>query len=541
MTNSIEETLHNDAIFIIGTNTSENHPVIATMMKRAKKNGARIIVADPRRIEMAEWADLYLQIKPGTNIALINGMGHVIIRDGLTDEQYIAEQTEDFDELKDFLEEYTPEMVSKITGIPAKDIEEAAHIYAEADAAGIYYAMGITQHTTGTHGVMSLSNLAMMTGNLGKENAGINPLRGQNNVQGACDMGALPADLPGYQKVTKPAVIEAFEGYWGRPLSNKVGLTLPEILNEILKDNIRMLWVFGENPAVSDPDSNHVYHALKHCEFMVVSELFMTETAEFADVVLPAASFAEKNGTFTNTERRVQRVRKAVEPRGESKADWEVFMEIMNRIGYPQNYHSASDIFDEIAKVTPSYRGLDYNRIDEVGIQWPCTNKDHPGTKFLHQGKISRGRGLFVPVGYKDPAELTDHEYPYILTTGRILYQYHTMTMTGKTEGLNELTGESYVEISPVTASRFDVKTGDLVKVSSRRGEVICEARVTDIIEEDVLFMPFHFANGANILTNAALDNIAKIPELKVCAVSLEKVLNSDEEKGDADSLKEAV
>ena len=490
---------------------------------------------------MAEWADLYLQIKPGTNIALINGMGHVIIRDGLTDEKYIAEKTEDFDDLKEFLKDYTPERVAEITGIPAEDIVKAAHIYGEADAAGIYYAMGITQHTTGTHGVMSLSNLAMMTGNLGKENAGINPLRGQNNVQGACDMGALPADLPGYQKVTKPAVIEAFEGHWGRTLSNKVGLTLPEVLNEITNDSIRMLWVFGENPAVSDPDTNHVYHALKHCEFLVVSELFLTETAELADVVLPAASFAEKDGTFTNTERRVQRIRKALEPRGESKPDWEVFTEIMNRIGYPQKYNSTSDIFDEIARVTPSYRGMDYQRIDEVGIQWPCPTKDHPGTKFLHKEKISRGRGLFVAVDYKDPAELTDHTYPYILTTGRVLYQYHTMSMTGKTEGLNELTGESYVEISPITASRFNIVTGDKVKVASRRGEVICEARVTDIIEEEVLFMPFHFANGANILTNSAYDAIAKIPEFKVCAVSLEKVTDSDEIPEEPTTFQEAV
>lgn len=523
MTNSIEETLYNDAMFIIGTNTSENHPVIATMMKRAKNNGAKIIVADPRRIEMADWADLYLQIKPGTNIALINGMCHVIIRDGLTDDQFIETQTEDFDVLKKFLVTYTPDYVSSITGIPADDIVQAAHLYAEADAAGIYYAMGITQHTTGTHGVMSLSNLAMLTGNLGKPNAGLNPLRGQNNVQGACDMGCLPADLPGYQKVIKPDVREAFEGYWGRPLSGKVGLTLPEVITEILSDKVRMLWVFGENPAVSDPDSNHIHHALEHCEFLVVNDLFLTETAEYADVVLPAASFAEKEGTFTNTERRVQRVRKAVNPRGKSKPDWEIFMEVMNRLGYDKKYPNTSRIFDEIAKVTPSYRGMSFERIDDVGIQWPCPTKDHPGTKFLHKEKIARGRGLFVPVDYKDPAELTDLEYPYILTTGRILYQYHTMTMTGKTEGLNELTGDSYVELSPITASRYDLKTGDLVRIKSRRGEAIAAARVTDILEDEVVFMPFHFANGANLLTNSAMDAIAKIPELKVCAVSIEK------------------
>ncbi len=523
MTNSIEETLHNDAMFIIGTNTSENHPVIATMMKRAKNNGAKIVVADPRRIEMADWADLYLQIKPGTNIALVNGLCHVIIRDGLTDKNYIETQTEDFEMLEEFLKSYTPEVVSAITGVPAEDIVKAAHIYAEADAAGIYYAMGITQHTTGTHAVMSLSNLAMMTGNLGKPNAGINPLRGQNNVQGACDMGCLPADLPGYQKVFKPDVRAAFEGYWGAPLSDKVGLTLPEVINGMIDDSVRMLWVFGENPAVSDPDSNHVHHALEHCEFLVVSDLFLTETAEYADVVLPAASFAEKDGTFTNTERRVQRVRRAVNPRGKSKPDWEIFMEIMNRLGYSKKYPNTSKIMDEIAQVTPSYRGISFDRINEVGIQWPCPTKDHPGTKYLHKDKIARGRGLFVPVGYKDPAELTDHDYPYILTTGRILYQYHTMSMTGKTEGLNELTGASYIELSPETASRYKLENGDAVRIKSRRGETVAQAKVTNIIEDGVVFMPFHFANGANILTNSALDAIANIPEFKVCAVSIEK------------------
>lgn len=523
MTNSIRETLDNEVMFLIGTNTSENHPVIATMMKRAKNKGAKLIVADPRRIEMAEWADLYLQIKPGTNIALINGMCHVILRDGLADDAFIENATEDFEELKDFLQEYTPEKVSEITGIPADDIVKAAHLYGEAGSAGIYYAMGITQHSTGTHGVMALSNLSLLTGNIGKENAGLNPLRGQNNVQGACDMGCLPADLPGYQKVVKPEVREAFEAFWDRPISGKVGMTLPEILNAALEDKVRMLWIFGENPAVSDPDSNHVYHALEHCEFVVVSDLFLTETAEYADVVLPAASFAEKDGTFTNTERRVQRVRRAVKPRGASKPDWQIFMEVMNRLGYDKTYRHPGEIFDEIAQVTPSYRGMDYARIDEVGIQWPCPTKDHPGTKVLHKEKISRGRGLFVPVHYEDPMELTDAQYPYILTTGRVLYQYHTMTMTGKTPGLNELTGESYVEMSPETASRHALKDGDMIRLKSRRGQITTSVKVTDIIEDQVIFMPFHFANGANILTNSAQDAIAKIPELKVCAVAFEK------------------
>lgn len=523
MSNSIAETLNNDALFLIGTNTSENHPVIATMMKRAKNNGSKIIVADPRRIDMADWADLFLQIKPGTNIALINGMCHVIIRDGLLDEAYIAEHTANFEDLKVSLDAYTPEKASAITGVPADDIVKAAHIYAQADAAGIYYAMGITQHSKGTHAVMALSNLALITGNIGKENAGINPLRGQNNVQGACDMGCLPADLPGYQKVIKPAVRMAFEEYWGRPLSDKVGLTLSEILNAVTEDKVRMLWVFGENPAISDPDTTHVEHALDHCEFLVVSDLFMTETAEFADVILPAVSFAEKDGTFTNTERRVQRVRRAVKPRGNAKPDWEIFMDVMNRLGYDRKYQHPGEIFDEIAQVTPSYRGMDYSRINEVGIQWPCPTREHPGTKYLHKERIARGHGLLVPIEYQDPMETTDTEYPYILTTGRILYQYHTMSMTGKTEGLNELTGESYVEIAPDMASRHSLKDGDMISLATRRGKITTSVRVTDIIEDEVIFMPFHFAKGANVLTNTALDDIAKIPELKVCAVRLEK------------------
>lgn len=523
MTNSIAETKNNDLIFIIGSNTSENHPVIATLMKRAKKNGSKLIVADPRRIEMAELADLHLQLKPGTNVALINGMCHVVIKEDLLDKKYIEERTEDFEDLKEHLEYYTPEVVSEITGLPAESIIKAARMYAKADGAGIYYAMGITQHSTGTHGVMSLSNLALLTGNIGKENAGINPLRGQNNVQGACDMGCLPADLPGYQKVIKPEVIAKFNKAWGSELSSKVGLTLPEVINALENKKVRMLYVFGENPAVSDPDTNHVKHALKECEFLVVQDIFLNETSEYADVVLPASSFAEKDGTFTNTERRVQRVRKAIKPVGDSKPDWMIFVELMKILGYKKDYKNPSEIFDEIASVTPSYAGMDYSRIDEIGIQWPCPDKDSPGTKFLHGKAISRGRGLFIPVDYKDPAELISTRYPYIFTTGRILWHYHTMTMTGREDGLNQISGKSYVEMSPETASRYNFKEGDKVILKSERGQVKTTARITDIIDDNVLFMPFHFRDGANLLTHGALDSIAKIPELKVCAVSIEK------------------
>jgi formate dehydrogenase alpha subunit len=525
MTNSIEEIIDADAIFVIGSNTTENHPVIGTVMKRAVKRGAKLIVADPRRIELADYADVFLQIKPGTNIALLNGMMNVIISRGLHDKKYIEERTENFEEFERVIRGYTPELVAEICGVDEEDIIKAALIYAQADKAGIYYAMGITQHTTGTHSVMSVSNLSLLCGNIGKESAGVNPLRGQNNVQGACDMGGLPADLPGYQKVFKPEVQEKFETLWESKLPNKVGLTVPEILDEAETGNIKFLYIMGENPMVSDPDINHVRKALNNLDFLVVQDIFLTETAELADVVLPAASFAEKDGTFTNTERRVQRVRKAIESVGDSKPDWQILMELMNRLGYSKKYLDPSEIMEEIRTVTPQYGGITYDRIEEDGIQWPCPDVDHPGTKYLHKAAIARGRGLFMPIDHRDSAELADSEYPFIFTTGRILYHYHTRTMTGRVEGLNKISSESYVEINEVTANKLGIADGEKVRLASRRGKIITKAKITDIIDENVLFMPFHFAEGAaNYLTNTELDSIAKIPELKVAAVRIEKL-----------------
>lgn len=525
MTNSIKEIENTDVMFVTGSNTTENHPVIATYMKRAKKKGAKLIVADPRRIELAELADVYLQIKPGTNIALSNGMIHVILKNNLHDKAYIEERTEGFDDLVEAVEMYTPEYVAEICGIDPEDIVKAAKIYAEGEKAGIYYTMGITQHRTGTHGVMSLSNLALVTGNIGKESAGINPLRGQNNVQGACDMGGLPADLPGYQKVIKPEVISKFEKAWGVELSSKVGLTLSEMMDEAAHGNIKMLYVFGENPMVSDPDINHVKHALEHLDFLVVQDIFMTETAELADVVLPAASFAEKDGTFSNTERKVQRIRKAVEPIEGTKPDWLIFMEILNKLGIEKKYRHPSQIMDEIASLTPSYAGINYDRIEENGIQWPCPTANHPGTKYLHKSAMARGKGLFMPVQQVDSAEIVNEEYPFLLTTGRVLYHYHTRTMTGRVDGLNKKSPESYIEISAIEANKLGIEDGEMVKVSSRRGEVETKAKITDIVEDNIVFMPFHFAQGAaNMLTNTERDDIAKIPELKVAAVKIEKI-----------------
>ena len=528
MTNTIKEVQDSECMFVIGTNTTENHPVIGAMMKQAREKGAKLIVADPRRIELADYADVFMQIHPGTNIALLNGMMHVIVEKKLYDTKYIDERTENFENLVELVKEYTPDRVAEICGIKEEDIIKAATIYGEANSAGIYYAMGITQHSTGTHGVMSISNLALMCGNVGKKYAGVNPLRGQNNVQGACDMGALPSDLPGYQKVFKEEIIEKFELAWDTKLSPKVGLTIPEVMDGCADDSIRFLYIMGENPMVSDPDLNHVTEALNNVEFLVVQDIFLTETAELADVILPAASFAEKDGTFTNTERRIQRVRKAIEPIGDSKADWQIIMEIMNVLGYKKKYLNASSIMEEIASVTPQYGGISYKRLekDPMGLQWPCLDENHPGTPYLHKEAIARGRGLFMPCEYTKSAELPDKEYPFTFTTGRILYHYHTRSMTGRVEGLNILAPSSFVEINEVTAKKMNIADGEMVKLSSRRGEIETAARITDIIDEDVLFMPFHYAEGAaNYLTNSSLDPIAKIPELKVAAVRMEKII----------------
>lgn len=524
MTNGINEIIDADTIFIIGSNTTENHPVMGAKIKQALRKGAKLIVAEPREIELAKDADVFLQIKPGTNVALLNAMMNVILEEGLQDKEYIAERTENFEELEKVVKGYTPEKAAKICGVKAEDIRAAARLYASVDKASIIYCMGITQHSNGVNNVMSVSNLAMLCGNLGKESTGVNPLRGQNNVQGACDMGALPNVFTGYQPVTKPEALEKFEKAWGAKLSSKPGLTVPEMMEKAGHGEIKMLYIMGENPMVSDPDTNHVKHSLEHTDFLVVQDIFMTETAELADVVLPAAVFAEKDGTFSNTERRVQRVRKAVEPAGNAKADWTILAELMNRMGYAKRYRNASQIMDEIAALTPSYGGINYERLEEKGIQWPCPTLEHPGTGFLHSGTFSRGKGLFKGIEHKDPVETPDSEYPFILTTGRVLYHYHTRTMTRRVKGLEKKVPESYMEINPKSAAKLGVKDGEVVKVSSRRGSIGVKARITDVVEEGVVFIPFHFAEAsANVLTNGALDPTCKTPELKVCAVAINR------------------
>jgi formate dehydrogenase major subunit len=528
MTNTIGE-LEKDAtaIFLIGTNTTENHPVIGYKIKsNVRKNGAKLIVADPRRIDLANMADVYMQFKPGTDVALLNGMMNVIINEGLADKEFIANRTEGYDEMAKVVAAYTPEYVSGITGVPAEDIIKAARIYAEAEAGSICYAMGLTQHSTGTDNVKSCCNLALLTGNLGRPGTGVNPLRGQNNVQGACDMGALPVTYPAYQKVTDETVREKFEKAWGVKLSPDNGLTLTAAINKAHHGELKGFIVIGENPMVSDPDIGHVEEALENLEFLMVQDIFLTETALKADVVLPGVTFAEKDGTFTNTERRVQRVRKAISPRGDARQDWQILCELSNRLGYPMNYGSPEEIFEEIKTVTPSYAGMSYARLENKGLHWPCPNADSPGTPILHREKFNRGLGLFHAIEFQAAAELPDAEYPLILSTGRSLFHYHTGTMTRKASALDAHMPANEIQVNPKMAERIGITTGEKVRVVTRRGSIELKANITDILEENVIFTYFHFNEAAaNRLTNAAvLDPVAGIPEYKVCAARLEKI-----------------
>jgi len=524
MTNSIEEIEFTDAILAIGTNTTENHPVIGSCVKRAvRRHGAKLIVIDPRRIGLVDYADIWLRPNPGTNVAVLNGLMNVIIDEGLWAKEYVETRTEGFEAMKEAVASYTPEHVKEITGIPADDLRTAARIYAEAERASILYAMGITQHSHGTDNVKSCANLSMLCGNVGVEGGGVNPLRGQNNVQGACDMGALPNVFPAYQQVANDDARAKFEKAWDVSLPAKPGLTLMEIMNAAHDGNLKGLYIMGENPMMSDPDLTHVEESLRNLDILVVQDIFLNETGRLADVVLPSACFAEKDGTFSNTERRVQRIRKAVEAPGEAKADWQIIAELATKLGYSMSYSSAEEIMGEINGLTPSYAGITYERIEEEGLQWPCPSTDHPGTKYLHKDKFSRGLGLFSAIDYRPSEELPDDEYPFILTTGRVLYHFHTATMTRRSEGLNERYPESLAEINSKDAEKLGIKEGGFITVSSRRGSLQVKASVVDTPPEGTIFMNFHFSEAAvNLLTNPALDPIGKIPEYKVCAVKVE-------------------
>ncbi|MCR4412187.1 MAG: formate dehydrogenase subunit alpha [Thermoguttaceae bacterium] len=527
MTNSIDEIRFAACIFAIGTNTTSAHPVIGAEIRRAAQAGAKLIVANPKEIELARAADIFLQHRPGSDVALLMGMMRVIVDERLADEAFIAARCENFGPFCDSLQRFDLDTVEEITGVPREKIAQAARCYATNRPAMLFYAMGITQHTHGTDNVLATSNLALLTGNVGRPSSGVNPLRGQNNVQGACDMGALPNVLPGYQRVDAPEVRAKFESAWGCTLPEIPGLTLTEIIDAAGQGEIRALYLVGENPVLSEANARHVEEALGRGAFLVVQDIFLSETARLADVVLPAASFAEKDGTFTNTERRVQRVRKAIDPPGESKPDWWITCRIAQRLGGKGfEYPGPSEILDEIARLVPSYGGISFGRLEVGGLPWPCPSEGHPGTPILHTQRFATkdGKARFVPLEYRPPAEACDERFPLVLTTDRSLIHYHTGTMTRRVAGLSALEGEELVRMNPVDAQALGIADGDMVEVSSRRGTMRVRARLTDACPPGVVSATFHFAESrTNELTNAALDPVAKIPETKVCAVRVQR------------------
>jgi formate dehydrogenase alpha subunit len=526
MTNSIDEIKDSACVFSIGSNVCEAHPVIGWRVRTAKDKGAKIVVCDPRKVDMAKFADIHIQHYPGTDIALLNCLMNVIISEGLEDKKYVETRTEGFEDLKKVVAKYTPQYTAGILGVDAELIIKAARIYAAAKPASIIYTLGITEHTVGTENVMSVANLAMLTGNMGIESGGVNPLRGQNNVQGACDMAALPNFYPGYQKVDEPADQEKFEKAWGVKLSPKPGLTLTDQLIQAREGDVKALYIIGEDPMTSDPNITHVREALERLEFLVVHEIYMSPTAKMADVVLPGASFAEKTGTFTNSERRVQLINKAIEPIGNSRSDWEIVCEMASRMGYAFNYADTSEIMDEIAAVAPIYGGISHERIRKVGLQWPCLDKEHPGTKYLHKGKFSRGLGKFHGIEDKPPAEVPDEEYNFILSTGRMRFHYNVGTMSRRTYLLDREYPFMFVEVNDKDAERLEIMDMDDCRVSTRRGQLTVKARVSDRVKQGVLWMPFHYVEApANLLTNDAFCPIARTGEYKACAAKLELVV----------------
>lgn len=527
MTNSISEIGDAACIFAIGTNTTAAHPIIGLQVKRAVRKGARLIVANPRRIDLCRFADIFIQHQPGTDVALLMGMARVIVDEGLLDASFIADRCENFEAFRESLANFDLDFVERVTGVNREQIVAAARVYATHKPATILYSMGITQHTHGTDNVLAISNLALLTGNIGKRSSGVNPLRGQNNVQGACDMGALPNVYPGYQRVDDPEIRGKFETAWGTPLSGAPGLTHTEIFEAIHQGKIKALYVVGENPVLGEANARHVEEALKKLDLLIVQDLFLTETAQFADVILPAASFAEKEGTFTNTERRVQRIYQAIEPIGDAKPDGWIISQIAKRLGARGfDFSSPAEIMEEIAALTPIYKGISYDRLNNGGLQWPCPEREHPGTPILHTERFATksGKAKFMPLEYKPSKELPDDEYPLILTTDRSLYHFHA-AMTRRVAGLNILRDQEWVEIHPGDAAALGIADGEIVRVISRRGEVIARAKVTDASPPGVVSMTFHFAESpTNVLTNPARDPVAKTPATKVCAVRVRKV-----------------
>ena len=535
MTNSIGEIKDVDTLFIIGSNPTEAHPIIGLEMKKALKRGAKMVVCDPRKTWVAGRADVHIQHKPGTDNMLINAMMRHILDSELHDAEFVQSRCENFDAFVENLEGVSVEEAAEVCDVPAELIRQAAEFYANGDPSSIFYTLGITEHTSGTENVQNLANLAMLCGQIGKPSSGVNPLRGQNNVQGGCDMGAMPGDFPGYQKVENEAVRIKFADAWGVEIPTNKGGVVTDFIEQAGEGVLRGFYVFGEDPVLSEPNQAKVIANLENLDFLVCQEIFMSETAKLADVVLPASSFAEKDGTFTNTERRVQRVRKAVNPPGEAKPDWEIICLMSTAMGHPMSYADAGQIFDEMASLTPSYGGMSFDRIDEVGLQWPCPTPEHQGTGFLHEGRFTRGLGVFHEISYREAAELPDDEYPYILSTGRTLYNYNIGNMTQKTGAIRQKQRENFVELNQLDAERLGVDDGDPMLVKTRRGELTVKARVGDRTRPGALWMPFHFVDQpTNRITNDAFDNVTRTAEYKVCAASIAPAVN---EPGDADLL----
>lgn len=527
MTNSIAEIEDAGCIFVIGSNTTACHPIVAQRIMRAKEKGARLIVADPRRIQLSRFADVAVRHRLGSDVALLNGMMRIIIENGWQNGTFIDRRTEGYAAMAEAVDAYTPDYVRQVTGVASEDLHHMARLYATHPPGSLLYAMGITQHTSGVDNVKACCNLAMLCGYVGIAGGGVNPLRGQNNVQGACDMGGLPNMLTGYQPVSDPAVVEKFSQAWGRKIPNRPGLTITEMAPAMLDGRLKGLFVIGENPKLSDPDWQHFHHALKALDFLVVQDLFLSETAQVADVVLSAASVAEKEGTFTNTERRCMKFRKAIDPIASTLPDWAILCRLSSAMGYEMHYRSPEEIFNEMAALTPhSYAGMRYDRLGLDGLQWPCPDSDHPGTPYLHRERFPRGKGKFHAVTYRDPAEMPDDTRPYFLTTGRMFAHYHTGTMTRISPHLDVEQRTGYVEINPQDAATHHIQDGDLVVLASRRGEMEAPARITDSVTPGTVFLPIHFGeNPTNVLTSAdAVDPLANIPEFKVSAVDLRKL-----------------
>ncbi len=528
MTNSFRHIQNAKLLFLTGSNISEAHPVAGALLKQAIRKGCRLIVADPRRIDIVDMAESFLQIKVGSDIALLNAMMHVLIEEELYDAEFVEKYTEEFEQIKENVKNCTPESASLICGIDPDVIIETARTLASVKPASLAYTLGITEHICGVQNVFAIASLQMLLGNVGAELGGVNPLRGQNNVQGACDMGALPNDYPGYGKLFDPKAIERYEKFWNvQDLPTKSGLKMPDMLEGLKTKKTRAMYIFGENIANTEPDIKHIESCLAAAEFLVVQDIFPNETTKFAHVILPAQAWSENDGTFTNSERRVQRVRTASKAPGNSKPNWLIFKELAAILGHHWQSNSAQELWDnEISMVAPNLLGVKYDRLEGDGLQWPCTGIDHPGTPYLHKdGAFARGKGLFTPVQWIPPAEVPDDAFPFMMSTGRRLYHYHTRTQTGRCEGLNTLLGHETIDISPEDAQRLHIEDGEMVRVSSRRGTILVNAKITEQVPAGLVWMAFHFReNNANWLTNPALDPISKTAEYKACAVKIEKI-----------------